>query len=109
MQLNGQFLNDANAIQDYDVYLNRAVDTTDISNPILTDTSYKVDLGRHYISGGLFFTGVKIKVDISQWFKNPNTIDLHILNSNLTGNYDAQIQLAENNETVFTFLGIETD
>ncbi len=45
---------------------------------------------------------INIDMDLSEWFKNPNTWDLNNLSTNLMGNYDAQIMMNENGQSVFS-------
>lgn len=47
-------------------------------------------------------TNVEIKMNIAEWFKNPHTWDLHQFNTNLMGNYEAQIKMRENGASVFS-------
>lgn len=109
MKLDGKFLDASNNEQEYKLCANRAVDISNPQNLLFTDTSFKINLGQHYINGDVFYAAVKVKVDISQWFKNPNTWDLNAINNNLTENYEAQLRLGENVETVFSYIGVETD
>jgi hypothetical protein len=48
---------------------------------------------------------VEIKMNIAEWFKNPNAWDLDAFNSSLMGNYTAQNMMQENGYNVFT-LGV---
>ena len=52
-------------------------------------------------------TTIDIKMNLAEWFKNPNNWDLNILGTNLMGNRDnAQIMMNENGQSVFTvYLG----
>lgn len=45
---------------------------------------------------------IDIKMNLAEWFKNPNTWDLNTLGTNLMGNYDAQIMMNENGQSVFS-------
>lgn len=44
---------------------------------------------------------LEIKMNIDEWFKNPNTWDLETYNTMLMPNYDAQIMMRENGRSVF--------
>ncbi len=44
---------------------------------------------------------IDIKMNIAEWFKNPNIWDLNNLSIDLMGNYDAQIMMNENGRSVF--------
>jgi hypothetical protein len=45
---------------------------------------------------------INIKMDLAEWFKNPNTWDLNTLNGGLMGNYDAQMMMNQNGQNVFS-------
>jgi len=45
---------------------------------------------------------IDIKMNLAEWFKNPNTWDLNTMGTNLMGNYDAQIMMNQNGQSVFT-------
>ena len=45
---------------------------------------------------------IEIKTNISEWFKNPITWDLKVLNINLMPNYDAQKIMNQNGKSVFS-------
>jgi len=45
---------------------------------------------------------IEIKMNIAEWFKNPNLWDLNTYNINLMGNYDAQILMHQNGASVFS-------
>ena len=51
-------------------------------------------------------TNIDIKMNLAEWFKNPKTWDLNLLNTGLMGNYDAQREMNENGQSVFSvYLG----
>jgi hypothetical protein len=45
---------------------------------------------------------IDIKMNLAEWFKNPNTWNLNTMGTNLMGNYDAQIMMNQNGQSVFT-------
>ncbi len=45
---------------------------------------------------------IDIKMNIAEWFKNPNTWDLNVLSGGLMGNYNAQKMMNANGENVFS-------
>jgi len=45
---------------------------------------------------------IDIKMNIAEWFKNPNSWDLNTLSGGLMGNYDAQIMMNQNGQNVFS-------
>ncbi|MEN8835123.1 MAG: hypothetical protein ABF311_00005, partial [Polaribacter sp.] len=66
---------------------------------ILQDTSFEVDLGNIEITEN---TTIEIKMNVAEWFKNPNTWNLNELNTVLMPNFDAQILMNENGQSVFS-------
>jgi len=47
-------------------------------------------------------TTIEIKMNIANWYTNPNTWDLNVLNSTLMPNYDAQKMMTQNAVDVFS-------
>ena len=47
-------------------------------------------------------TTIDIQMNLAEWFKNPKTWDLNVLNTGLMGNYDAQREMNENGQSVFS-------
>lgn len=45
---------------------------------------------------------IEIKMDIAEWFKNPNLWDLNVYNAPLMPNYDAQVLMNQNASSVFS-------
>ena len=45
---------------------------------------------------------IDLKMNLAEWFKNPNTWDLNELSTGLMGNYGAQILMKENGQNVFS-------
>jgi len=45
---------------------------------------------------------INIKMNVAEWFKNPNTWDLNTLDGGLMGNYDAQIMMNQDGQNVFS-------
>lgn len=71
------------------------------SNPmnlILEDTSFEVEIGTFELSKN---TAIEIKMNVAEWFKNPNLWDLNVLNTVLMPNFDAQKMMSENGRNVF--------
>jgi len=77
----------------------RAVDM--MTSPItLTDTSFEVNLGEVTIGSS---TNIEVKMNVAEWFKNPNTWDLTVLYTLLMPNYNAQLMMHDNGSNgVFT-------
>ena len=47
-------------------------------------------------------TSAEIKMDISEWFKDTYTWDLSVYDTPLMTNYDAQLLMNQNGQTVFS-------
>ena len=45
-------------------------------------------------------------MNIAEWFKNPNTWDLNVLNNMLMPNFNAQIMMFENGQNVFSLKSV---
>lgn len=109
MHLNGRYKDQNNEFQPFEFHMSNAVNTSQSGDITVEDNSFVVDLGTHRLVGGPFLSIVKIKMDVSQWFKDPNTWNFSELNSNLTTNYDAQIRMKENGQNVFSIREIYGD
>ena len=99
MQFDGKYKDTNNQDANFNYHAIRAVDRTDPNNLVFQDTSFEVDLGRASINNN---ATIEIKMDISEWFKNPNTWDLNQLNTVLMPNFDAQILMNQNGKSVFS-------
>lgn len=51
---------------------------------------------------------IEFKMNVAEWFKNPNTWDLNELNTDLMMNYEAQKMMYENSGSVFSLGEIST-
>ncbi|MGB1042084.1 MAG: MbnP family protein [Tenacibaculum sp.] len=103
MQLEGNFLNKDNEQQGYTYHTIRAVKKG--SDPSLNDykdTFITVNLGTVLIKND---ATIEIKMNVAEWFKNPNEWDLNTLNSALMGNFDAQDQMFANGKSGVFSLG----
>ena len=98
MRLEGKFMNDQGVETPYQYHTIRAVPNPG-DNPQPEDTSFEVNLGTVSIFND---TSIEVKMNVAEWFKNPNDWDLNVLNSNLMMNYDAQIMMSENGKSVFS-------
>ena len=103
MQFDGKYLDSNNAEAPFNYHAIRAVNNADPSNLLFQDTSFVVNLGAVTIGNS---TGIHINMDISEWFKNPNTWDLNVLNTVLMPNFNAQIMMNENGASVFSLENI---
>lgn len=99
MQFDGKYLDNNNQEAGFNYHAIRAVDRTDPKNLILKDTSFEVNLGAVSITNN---TEIEIKVNIAEWFKNPNKWNLNELNTVLMPNFDAQVLMNANGKSVFS-------
>ena len=99
MQFDGKYLDTNQNPANFNYHTIRAVNRNDPNNIIHQDTSFVVDLGEVTINNT---AEIEIKATISEWFKNPNTWNLNILNTVLMPNFDAQILMHQNGKSVFT-------
>ena len=87
MQFDGKYKDTNNQDAGFNYHAIRAVDRSDPNNLVFEDTSFDVDLGTvSFISS----SKIIIKVNIAEWFKNPNKWDLNELNTVLMPNFEAQ-------------------
>jgi hypothetical protein len=99
MQFDGKFNGTNSQINNFNFHAIRAVNRTDPANLIFQDTSFEVSLGDVIITElGI----VEVKMDVSEWFKNPNLWDLNTLNSMLMPNFNAQVLMSANGKSVFS-------
>jgi len=101
MRLEGKFIDDGNFQQNFQYHTIRAADLSS-GTLINQDTSFKIDLGEIILKKD---ASVEVKMNIAEWFKNPNTWNLNQLNSVLMPNFNAQIMMSENGKDAFT-LGV---
>jgi len=96
MRLEGKYINTMSqevAFQFHNIRANTQ------NPPVTTDTSINVDLGQITIGDN---TNIEIKMNVAEWFKNPNQWDLNVLFEILMPNFDAQIMMNENGQNVFS-------
>ena len=98
MQFDGKYKDTNNQDANFNYHVIRAVDTSDPTNLKFEDTSFTVDLGIIEIKNN---TTIEISMNIGEWFTNPNTWDLNVLNTVLMPNFEAQKQMNANGKTVF--------
>ena len=99
MQVDGKYKDTNNLEQPFNYHAIRAVDRSNPNNLVFEDTSFKVDLGTIEVSNDIV---IEIKMNIAEWFKNPNTWDLNQLNTVLMPNFNAQKLMSENGKSVFS-------
>ncbi|MEM9679295.1 MAG: MbnP family protein [Bacteroidota bacterium] len=99
MQFDGKYLDSNNDEQNFNYHAIRAVDNPGPNPTFPQDTFFTVNLGP---MGILNTTEIEIEVNLAEWFKNPNTWDLNLLNTVLMPNSSAQIMMFENGQSVFS-------
>lgn len=100
MQFDGKFINSSMEEQGFNYHAIRAVDNPGGNPTFPQDTFFTVNLGAVTVNNG---TQIEIKVNIAEWFKEPNLWDLNVYNQMLMPNSTAQIMMYENGQDVFTF------
>ena len=104
MQMDGKFLNSSNVEQGYNYHAIRAADNPGANPTFPQDTFFEVNLGSATISNNATFN---IEMNIAEWFKNPNTWNLNVLNQMLMPNSAAQIMMHANGHNVFSLKSID--
>lgn len=99
MQLDGKFIDSNSQEQGYNFHSIRAVDNPGTNPTFPQDTFFEVDLGSIELNSN---AEIEIKMNIAQWFKEPNLWDLNVLNQMLMPNSQAQIQMFQNGQNVFS-------
>lgn len=99
MQFDGKYKDINNDAANFNYHAIRAVDRTDPANLIFEDTSFNVDLGNINLTKD---ATIEIKMNIAEWFKNPNTWNLNELNTVLMPNFQAQKLMKQNGISVFS-------
>jgi hypothetical protein len=99
MQFDGKYKDSNNQNANFNYHAIRAVNTSNPMNLILEDTSFEVEIGTFELSKN---TTIEIKMNVAEWFKNPNLWDLNVLNTVLMPNFDAQKMMSENGRNVFS-------
>jgi hypothetical protein len=99
MQFDGKYVDNTDEEAGFNYHSIRAVDKTDPDNLKFEDTSFEVNLGTITVSNNM---KVEVKVNLAEWFKNPNTWDLNELNTVLMPNFEAQKIMSANGKSVFS-------
>ena len=99
MQFDGKYEDNNNEASGFNYHMIKAVDRTDPDNLKFEDTSFEVNLGTIVVANT---TEIEIKMNLAEWFKNPNTWNLNELNSILMPNFEAQKMMHENGDSIFS-------
>ena len=102
MQLEGKFIDNSATQTGYAYHTIRAVDNSG-SELVFQDTFFEVNLGEVTITNNAVFN---IEMNIAEWFKNPNTWNLNVLNNMLMPNFTAQQMMFQNGLNVFSLESI---
>ena len=102
MQFDGKYVDNNNEVSGFNYHTIKAVDRTDPDNLKFEDTSFEVNLGTIVVADN---TEIEIKMNLAEWFKNPNTWNLNELNTVLMPNFEAQKMMRANGGSVFS-LGV---
>lgn len=98
MQFDGEYLDANDTEMPFNYHAIRAVDNPGDNPTFPQDTYFEVDLGQIDI---IQDSTIEVQMNIAEWFKNPNTWDLNVLNTVLMPNSAAQILMFENGQNVF--------
>lgn len=99
MQFDGKFINSNSEEQGFNYHAIRAVDNPGANPTFPQDTFFTVNLGVIVITNNI---EIEVKMNIAEWFKNPNLWDLNDFNQTLMPNSTAQIMMYENGQNVFS-------
>jgi hypothetical protein len=102
MQFEGKYLDNAGAQQPF-AYHNG---TAKVSDGVFEQNYVSFDFNTDFSINNN--GDIEIKMNIAEWFKNPNLWDLNTLNVTLMPNYQAQKMMQENASTVFSIGEITT-
>ncbi|MBW6481865.1 MAG: hypothetical protein K0B10_02275 [Vicingaceae bacterium] len=101
MQLEGQFVNSSSATVNYAYHYGTAREIT-----ATNDTIFHPNFGTANLSNNAYIVtadevAFHLKVNLDEWFKNPNTWDLNQFSTLLMPNFQAQQMMQQNSATVF--------
>jgi hypothetical protein len=99
MQFDGKYLDNNDQEAGFNYHTIRAVVKNEQDELKFEDTSFEVNLGSVIIRNN---TEIEIKMNLAEWFKNPNTWNLNKLNTVLMPNATAQKMMSANGKSVFT-------
>ncbi|CAM1358728.1 MbnP family protein [Tenacibaculum xiamenense] len=100
LQLDGKFKDTTDVQYPYEFH---AIKAYDAATDSLKDTSFKLNLGSVSLTNN---ATIEIKMDLSEWFKNPHAWDLTERSTDLMMNFDAQLDMSDNGKNVFRLGGI---
>lgn len=102
MRMEGSYINTVGATVNFQYHTIRA-NRHEILPPTvpveLLDTSFIVSLGSVTVGNS---TNVEVKMNVAEWFKNPNEWDLNTFHSVLMPNFEAQKMMSANGKSAFS-------
>lgn len=100
LQLEGQFIETTTDTSGYAYHSGSTVRELVGSESVFHTNyiHYKIPVAEFYLGAN---ASVELKMNVAEWFKNPNLWDLDLLNNSLMGNYDAQLKMRANGADVF--------
>lgn len=104
MRFEGRFIDNMAAETSFQYHMIRSANTTVLPFEFI-DSSFIVSLGQVTVASN---TNIEVKMNLAEWFKNPNLWDLNDLHSELMENFDAQIMMSQNGQSAFS-LGAVTN
>lgn len=99
MQFDGKYLDTNDNEMGFNYHAIRAVDNPGDNPTFPQDTFFTVNLGQITITDD---ATIEVQMNIAEWFKDPNTWNLNVLNTVLMPNSSAQIMMYENGQSVFS-------
>ncbi|MAD97487.1 MAG: hypothetical protein CMB99_09205 [Flavobacteriaceae bacterium] len=99
MQFDGKYKDANNQDANFNYHVIRAANVSNPSSPVFLDTSFTVDLGTITIRNDAV---IEVEMNVAEWFVNPNTWDLNVLNTVLMPNFNAQLLMSQNGKSVFS-------
>ena len=103
MKLEGKFINTSSDTTNFTYHMGTAREIT-MTDTIFHDNHFfvKIDTTFDLTNNAT----INLKVNLEEWFENPNTWDLNQYSNMLMSNYIAQVMMKENGTTVFTWNSI---
>lgn len=99
MQFDGKFIDQAGDTSNFNYHAIRAVNRSDPENLIFQETFFEIDLGGLNLNNQ---TEIEVKMNIAEWFKNPNLWNLNQISTMMMPNFDAQVKISQNGRSVFS-------
>ena len=96
LQLDGTYNTDTSAPNPFNFHHG----TARVSTNVFEQNFAEIVLNTAVVVSGN--TTINIKMDVSEFFKNPHTWDLNVMNINLMPNYTAQKMIMDNVDSVFS-------